>query len=381
MLYRNVPKTGDELSILGFGTMRLPEKDGTIDREKATALIRHAIDRGVNYIDTAWTYHSGQSETVVGEALAGAYRNRVRIATKMPRWLVTTREDMDRFLDLQLQRLRTDHIDYYLVHSLLAGNWRALMELGLAEFLDAAQADGRIINAGFSFHDDTETFKEIVDAYDWDFCQIQYNYLDEYHQAGTEGLRYAAERGLAVMIMEPLRGGNLAVRVPPEVSTIWDEAEKKRTPAAWGLRWIWNHPEVTVVLSGMNEISQVDENIETASEGRAGSLTADELAIVRRAADTFQALMSVPCTGCRYCMPCPNGVDIPGCFDLYNSAHLFGDQGPYNDRYFYSSLHRPQKNSGASLCRDCGLCEDQCLQHIEIRKHLKTIEREFEGTG
>lgn len=175
MLYRNVPKTGDKLSILGFGTMRLPEMDGTIDREKATALIHHAIDRGVNYVDTAWTYHNGQSETVVGEALEGEYRKKVNLATKMPRWLVTTPEDMDRFLDIQLTKLRTDHIDYYLIHSLLAGNWKQLMEMGLADFLDTAKADGRINNAGFSFHDDTETFKEIIDAYDWDFCQIQYN--------------------------------------------------------------------------------------------------------------------------------------------------------------------------------------------------------------
>ena len=214
MLYRKVPKTGDNLSILGFGAMRLPEKDGVIDKEKATELIHHAIDGGINYIDTAWPYHNEQSEVFVGEALEGGYREKVRIATKMPQWLVENREDMDRFLVIQMEKLRTDHIEYYLVHALTTDRWKPLFSMGLAEFLDTAKRDGRISYAGFSFHDNVETFREIIDAYDWDFCQIQYNYLDEKIQAGTEGLMYAAGKDIAVMVMEPLREEVLSTIFP-----------------------------------------------------------------------------------------------------------------------------------------------------------------------
>jgi len=379
MLYRTVPKTGDELSILGFGAMRLPVKNGAIDREKAAALMRHAIDAGVNYVDTAWPYHGEESEPFVGEALEGGYRERVKIATKLPGWLVGKREDMDRFLDAQLKRLRTDRIDYYLIHALTSESWKKLSALGVREFLDAAKKDGRIVNAGFSFHDDAAAFKGIVDVYDWDFCQIQYNFLDETNQAGTAGLHYAASKGLAVIVMEPLRGGSLVNNVPPAVSAIWQEAGTKRTPAEWGLRWVWNHPEVTVVLSGMNEFEQVDENVAVASNALPGSLTGDELAVVGRAAAAYRALMKVPCTGCGYCMPCPAGVDIPGCFALYNSAGIFAGGEGYGPRYLYMSHHLLLKHSAASLCRDCGRCEQHCPQQIEIRRHLKEVEQAFEG--
>jgi hypothetical protein len=324
MLYRTVPKTGDRLSILGFGCMRLPStKTGGVDEDRAIRQIRSAIDNGVNYFDTAPLYHLGKSEQVLGRALADGYREKVRIATKLPPWLVRGRADMDRILDSQLRTLSTGHIDYYLLHSLSKEAWEKLKNLGVREFLDTAKKDGRIRNAGFSFHGNTAALREIVDAYEWEFCQIQYNYLDEHNQAGTEGLRYAATKGLAVMIMEPLRGGNIAGPVPDEIQTIWDESPVRRSPAEWGLRWVWNHLEVTVVLSGMNDESHIEENLRAAASALPDSLTQEELALVGRVRDTHNRLMKVGCTGCGYCMPCPAGVDIPGCFSSYNTHHMF----------------------------------------------------------
>jgi hypothetical protein len=248
-------KTGDKLSILGFGAMRLPQLNGKIDEERSTRQIRNSIDQGVNYIDTAWPYHGGASEPFLGRALGDGYREKIKLATKLPQWAVRSREDMDFYLNQQLEKLQTDHIDYYLIHSLDGPCWERIKEFGVADFLDKAKQDGRIVNAGFSFHGNREDFKGIVDGYDWDFCQIQYNYLDDKRQAGREGLEYAASKGLGVIVMEPLRGGNLAADPPTEVQAIWQEADVKRTPVEWALRWIWNQPEVTVVLSGMNEES------------------------------------------------------------------------------------------------------------------------------
>ncbi len=274
MLYRKMPKNRDELSILGFGCMRLPVKeDGSIDEERAKKQVRYAIDHGVNYVDTAWPYHMGASEPFVGRALADGYREKVKLATKLPSWLIEKREDMDTFLNAQLEKLQTDHIDYYLVHALVGELWDTVKNLGVTEFLTKAKADGRIRNTGFSFHGAATDFSRIVDAYDWDFCQIQYNYLDEKNQAGTAGLEYAASKGLGVVIMEPLRGGNLTRTVPAAVQKIWDESPKKRTAAEWALRWIWDHPEVTVVLSGMNEETQIEENLRVAGEAYPGCLS------------------------------------------------------------------------------------------------------------
>jgi predicted aldo/keto reductase-like oxidoreductase len=382
MLYRTVPKTGDRLSILGFGCMRLPSKKrGGVDVDRAVRQIRYAIDHGVNYLDTAPAYHLGKSEQVLGMALAGGYREKVRIATKLPPWSVHTREDMDRILSAQLQTLRTDHIDYYLLHSMVHKSWENLKNLGAREFLDAAKKDGRIKNAGFSFHGDLATFKEIVDAYDWDFCQIQYNYLDEHNQAGIEGLKYAAQKRLAVIIMEPLRGGNLAGPVPEEIQKIWDEAPLKRSAAEWGLRWVWNHPEVTVVLSGMNDEAHIDENLRTAESALPGSLLAEELALVKRVRDTFLRLMKVGCTGCGYCMPCPVGVDIPGCFALYNTHHLFPRDRA--TKFVYLGRHGGilGDRSYAGLCRQCGKCEKICPQHLPVPAVLKKVSFEMEGRG
>ena len=273
MLYRTMPKNGDRLSILGFGAMRLPLKGRKIDEPRATAQIRLAIDRGINYIDTAMPYHGGASEPFLGRALADGYRQKVKLATKLPHWDVRERADMDRLLNLQLQNLRTDTIDYYLIHQLGLGDWQRLQGLGIADFLNRARQDGRIVNAGFSFHSGFDEFTAIIEAYDWDFCQIQYNYLDEQHQAGTRGLEFAARKGLGVIVMEPLRGGNLARKMPPAIEEIFAEADTKRTPVEWGLRWVWNRPEVITVLSGMNEEAHIEENLRIADEAQPDSLT------------------------------------------------------------------------------------------------------------
>jgi uncharacterized protein len=380
MLYRTVPKTGDKLSILGFGCMRFPStRTGGVDEERAIRQIRHAIDAGVNYFDTAPLYHLGKSEQVLGKALADGYREKVRIATKLLHLSVFEREDMDRILDGQLKTLRTDYIDYYLLHSLAGASFSRMRELGALEFLDTAKKDGRIINAGFSFHGNLEAFKEIVDAYDWQFCQIQYNYLDEQNQAGTEGLRYAASKGLAVIVMEPLRGGNLAGNVPASIQKIWDEAPVKRSPAEWGLRWVWDHPGVTVVLSGMNDEAHIDENLRVAGEALPGALTTDERALIGRVRDEYRRLMKVGCTGCGYCMPCPSGVDIPGCFADYNAHALFPRDRAAKFQYLGHHGGLMGGKSYAGLCRQCGKCATICPQHLPIPGLMKDVSKEMEG--
>jgi hypothetical protein len=360
--------------------MRLPtKKGGGIDEERAIRQLRYAIDNGINYIDTAPAYHFGKSEKVLARALADGYREKVRIATKLPPWSVHSRQDMDRILDAQLATLHTNQIDYYLLHNLSKGTWEKMKTLGVCEFLTTAKKDGRIKNAGFSFHGDTASLKEIVDAYNWEFCQIQYNYLDENNQAGTEGLVYAAEKQLAVMIMEPIRGGNLAGHVPDEIKKIWDESPVRRSPAEWALRWVWNHPEVTVVLSGMNDEIHIDENLRVANEALPNSISSSELTIVERVRDTYQRLMKVSCTGCGYCMPCPAGVDIPGCFSLYNAHHLFPHDR--SAKFHYLGRHGGLLSgvSYAGLCKNCGKCEKICPQHLPIPVRLRAVSKEMEG--
>lgn len=382
MLYRKMPKTGDELSILGFGCMRMPTVEGKIDEARAIAQIRGAIDNGVNYLDTAWPYHGGESEPLLGKALREGYRERVKVATKLPTWLIHSRADMDRYLAAQLERLQTDHIDYYLVHTLEGSSWDKLEALGIRGFLDQAKQDGRIGNAGFSFHGLAEDFKRIVDAYPWVFCQIQYNYLDQQFQAGTEGLRYAASRDLGVVVMEPLRGGNLGLPTPPPaVADIWNEAATRRSPVEWALRWVWNHPEVTVLLSGMNEESHIEQNLTVAGTARAGSLTREELDLVDRAARTYQELMQVGCTGCAYCLPCPMGVNIPKCFDFFNKMHMFGNVEEAKFMYiaFVSGMTSDNEPGFASQCVACGECLEKCPQHIAIPEVLERVAAEMEG--
>jgi predicted aldo/keto reductase-like oxidoreductase len=384
MQYRTMPKNGDELSVLGFGCMRLPMKEGKIDEARSIAQIRSAIDNGVNYMDTAWPYHGGESEPLLGKALKDGYRDRVKIATKLPSWMIKSRADMDRYLAAQLEKLGTDHIDYYLVHSLDGAKWDTMASLGIADFLDRAKADGRIVNAGFSFHGLGPDFKRIVDAYPWVFCQIQYNFLDREFQAGAEGMRYAAAKGLGVIVMEPLRGGNLGLPTPPPaVAEIWNEAKVRRTPVDWALRWVWNQPEVTLLLSGMNEESHIEENLAIADSARIGALTGEELALVDRVGRTYQELMKVGCTGCGYCMPCPAGVDIPSCFDSYNKMHMFGNAEEAKFMYALrmSDELLNSKPGYASQCTACGACLDKCPQHIPIPDFMADIAAEMEGPG
>jgi len=379
MQYREVPKNGDRLSALGFGAMRLATKRGRIDEERATRQIHDAIDKGINYIDTAAPYHGGESERFIGRALQGGYREKVKLATKLPPWSIKTREDMDRILDIQLRKLQTNHIDYYLLHSLEAGHWKRLQDLGVLEFLDSAKAAGKIINAGFSFHGDRKTFKEIIDAYDWVFCQIQYNFLDETNQAGTEGLCYAASRNIAVMVMEPLRGGMLARKLPKDVAQIYCHAGTKRSPAEWALRWVWNHPEVTVVLSGMNDEGHIAENLKTCEDALPGSMKAGELAMMEKVAGTYKRLMKIGCTACGYCMPCPFGVNIPQCFYLYNDYQMGGNRLMSRGFYGMGLMGGMGARADASLCRNCGKCVKACPQKIAIPEELKKVKSTLGG--
>ncbi len=370
MQYRRFGRTGCRVSALGFGCMRLPViggDDGRIDETHATRLLHSAIDQGVDYVDTAYPYHQGSSEPFVGRALQGARREKVYLATKLPSWRVEKTEDFDAFLNQQLQRLLTDRIDCYLVHALKAEWWRKLTGLGVLEFLDRALADGRIRFAGFSFHDELDVFKAIVDAYDWHFCQIQYNYMDEETQAGTRGLDYAAGKGLGVVVMEPLRGGALAAKVPEDIRALWNTSRVQRTPAEWGLRWIWDHPEVGVVLSGMNTIDQVVENCRIADEGLPGSLDPAERELVGRVRDRYRERIQVPCTACGYCLPCPQGINIPRIFSLYNDGFIFGSHGWARNMY---TLMTPAAEM-ASSCVQCGQCEEACPQQIDIAESLR----------
>jgi predicted aldo/keto reductase-like oxidoreductase len=373
MRYRTLGPNGPEVSVLGFGAMRLPVLDGrgdAIDEDLARAMVRRAIDGGVNYVDTAFPYHGtgftepGQSEPFVGRALADGYRERVLLATKMPTWLIESRDDMERHLEDQLERLATDHIDCYLLHGLKADRWSKLEPLGVLDFLDAALADGRIRYAGFSFHDVAASFAPIADAYDWTFCQLQYNYLDVDEQAGTAGVRHAEARGMGVIVMEPLKGGRLAGRVPSEVQAVFDEARRPRSAAEWALDFVWDDPAVSMLLSGMSTMEQVEQNLASAESAAAGALDADEHALIARAREAFRARTVAECTACRYCMPCPSGVDIPGCFAKLNAASMWDDAEGIKAGYL-------KLEGTASLCTLCGLCEEACPQELPVRDLLK----------
>jgi len=369
MQYRSFPRVpGEPLSLLGFGCMRLPVVGGdmkVIDEARALPLVRQAVDRGVNYLDTAYPYHGGESEPFVGRVLKDGYRAKVRLATKLPTWLVRTEADWERLLDEQLKRLDTDHIDFYLLHALSAARWDTVVRhRGLAA-LERAKADGRIRHFGFSFHDALPVFKTICDAYDWDFCQIQYNFLDEGYQAGSEGLRYAADRDIGIIAMEPLRGGTLATTQPDAVQAVWDRGGERRTPAQWALHWVWNHPEIVTTLSGMNAEGQLHENLAAADAARAGSLTPEALARVEEVRAFYAARVRVPCTTCGYCAPCPTGVAIPEVFSSYNTGAMF------NTMKASASLYEMfQTGHTGDLCAACGECEPKCPQQIPIREKL-----------
>jgi len=364
MQYRKFGDLDWQPSALGFGAMRLPtgEDEGDIDEEKAIDMIRYAIDHGVNYVDTAWPYHDGNSEELVGKALADGYREKVRLATKLPSWLIEEPGDMDEYLDQQLERLGVDQIDFYLLHTLNRKYWENYVDLGVRDWLDKVQAEGKIGHPGFSFHDDLDIFREIVDSYDWTFCQIQYNYIDRGHQAGMKGLRYASSQGLAVVIMEPLRGGKLAAKPPEEIEEIWHRAGAERNPVSWALNWLWDQPEVSVVLSGMSAMEQVKENVELADSSSVGKLSQKERAVMKESGEKYREISPVACTGCNYCTPCPNGVSIPTNFQLYNEAEVYGKFEENREKY-YDVL---EEEGRASNCVACGECEEACPQNLEI---------------
>jgi len=379
--HRSLPKDpSTALPILGFGCMRLPVIDhdpARIDEVRAESLIRSAISRGVTYLDTAYPYHGGNSELFVGRLLAGGLRDRVQLATKLPSWLVQNESDFERFLDEQLQRLRTDRIDFYMFHDVAAERWETVQRLHGLEAFDRARADGRIRRAGFSFHGSPDSFSAIINGYDWDFCQIQYNFIDEEYQAGTEGVRQAAARRVGVIAMEPLRGGLLGARVPDAVAAVWARAAVKRSTADWALRWVWNHPDVMMVLSGMNAPEQLDENIAAAESASAGSLSAAELSLFAEARQVFHAKMKVNCTTCGYCLPCPSGVAIPDVFSNYNTSTMFDARRVASAIYHMVVL---SSGRGGDQCTRCGDCEPRCPQQILIQDMLEEAHAHLTGS-
>jgi len=373
MQYRKFGKIDWQPSALGFGCMRLPIKDGkaeNIDQDKVNVMIHRAYEAGVNYFDTAWGYHGGMSEPALGKALSGGLRNKVRVATKSPVWLINEPGDFDRLLDEQLSRLQTDHVDLYLLHALNRGSWMdRVLKHDVIKRAEAARADGRIRRLGFSFHDNLQTFKQIVDYYDkWDFCQIQYNYMDTTVQAGTEGLKYAASKGLGVVIMEPLLGGKLAMDLPA-TRPLWASASRKASPADWALQWLWNQPEVSVVLSGMSTLEQVEQNIASAERSGIGTLTAADNELIMKVCDVVNGLSPIPCTRCEYCLPCPNGVNIPRNFDAYNKALMFDALADSRNEYKYWI---PDENK-AEQCIQCDECLSKCPQKIAISTWMPVV--------
>ena len=379
MQYRTNPRNGDRISALGLGCMRFPGPPGRPDPERARAIIARAVERGINYLDTAYLYPG--NEACVGAALEElGLRDRVLLATKLPHGSVRAATDLDRFFDEQLARLRTDHVDYYLIHNVTSpAQWERLRDLGVEGWVARQRAAGRIRQVGFSYHGSAGDFPVLLDAYDWDFCQIQYNYAGETYQAGTAGLRAAAARGLAVFVMEPLLGGRLADKLPDRARRILDAAAAPglATPAAWGLSWVWDHPEVTMLLSGMAAPEQVDENAAIAERALPGSLTPAQHEVVARVVAEFERANRVRCTGCNYCMPCPQGINIPGSFSAYNASYAHGwFSGAW--QYYAASAVRTSEPKLVSNCVRCGACARKCPQHIDIPARLADVGRRFQ---
>ncbi len=375
MQYRNDRK-GNQLSILGYGCMRFTKKGSEIDLEKAEQEVMYAIRHGVNYLDTAYVY--GGSEEAVGKILAkNNCRDQINLATKLPHYLIRSVEGAEKKFQEELRRLQTDHIDYYLMHMLNdVKTWERLCGLGIREWIQEKKESGQIRNIGFSYHGNSGNFRSLLDAYDWDFCQIQYNYLDEHSQAGREGLTYAAGKGVPVIIMEPLRGGRLVNLLPADAKEQIAKSGKFASPAELGFRWLWNQPEVTVVLSGMNSLEMVQENLCIADEVQVGEFTEEDLGLVEQVKQEINRNMKVGCTGCGYCMPCPNKVDIPMAFHCYNLKYTEGKKSGMWE-YLQSTAMR-RETSSASQCIGCGKCEKHCPQGLPIREKLKEAARELE---
>ncbi len=378
MRLRANQKNGDQLSILGFGCMRLPTKGGGIDEDRSIKMIRNAIDYGVNYFDTAYFYHNGKSESLLGEALTGGYREKVKVATKLPPFLISKLEGGKKIFATQIARLKTDYIDYYLLHMLTdKATFDRMVDLGIMEWLEELKRKGTIHNIGFSFHGNKTDFEQIIQAYPWDICQIQYNYLDENNQATKSGLQLANSLGIPVVIMEPLRGGKLVNNLSAEAIKVFESYHEKRTPAEWALRWLWDQPEINVVLSGMSDEKQLEENVKIASKAEANSLRSEELIIFEKVKAILHEKTKIPCTACGYCMPCPYGVNIPGCFASYNDKYLLGLK---QNRWHYMQTLGvlAKKPAYASICKECRKCEESCPQKIQISEELKVVKKEME---
>lgn len=376
MNYRK-DRYGNDISILGYGCMRFTQSGGKIDMEKAEKEIMTAFRAGVNYYDTAYVYPG--SEVALGEILEkNQIREKVKIATKLPHYLIKNGQSMEKYFTEQLKRLKTDYIDYYLMHMLTdVQTWERLKALGILEWLEEKKQSGAIRQVGFSYHGNSDMFCQLIDAYDWDFCQIQYNYMDENSQAGRRGLHYANKKGLPVIIMEPLRGGKLVNRLPQEAMRIFECYSVKHTPVQWALRWLWNQPEVTCVLSGMNSTEMVEDNSNTASSVEVGEMNEAEEQMLQEVVKAINAKMKVGCTGCGYCMPCPKNVDIPGTFAAYNRYYTESKMTAWREHIMCTAMRK--SSSAASNCIECGKCEQHCPQHIEIRKELKNARKKLEG--
>jgi len=377
MLYRELGVTGVKLSILGFGCMRLPVKNGDngqVDMDLAVPLIRTAIDNGINYLDTGYPYHGGQSELAISKAVKDGYREKVFIADKMPIWMVENRKNMDHYLDEQLSRLDIDCIDFYLLHSVKENYWENLISNGVLEFLDDALADGKIKHTGFSYHGELELFFDVIDSYKWDMCQVQYNIVDQNYQAGREGIRYAAANDVGVVVMEPLRGGSLTRNVPEEIQEIWDESTVKRTPAEWALRFVWDLDDVDVVLSGMNTMEELKQNLNTADHGYPNSLNSEDKEIIREVKSVYNHRKQYNCTQCGYCIPCPEGVDIPANLLQLNNGYMFQDMDNAKINYYMSI----KEENRAFNCTECGECEKICPQMVPIQEALRKVCKKFD---
>jgi predicted aldo/keto reductase-like oxidoreductase len=376
MQYRKFGKLDWEVSALGFGCMRFPSIGGNssrIDEKKAAEMLYYAIDHGVNYLDTAYPYHGGKSEGFVGKTLEGSYREKVKLATKLPCWKVDKKEDFDSYLNEQLKRLRTEQIDFYLLHSLNEKNWEKMESLGVIPWIEKALSDGRISQVGFSFHDEYPVFKNIVDSYEgWDICLIQYNYMDVDYQAGKKGLSYAADNGLGVVIMEPIRGGRL-VDPPGPIQEIWNQSNIQRTAADLALQWLWNQPEVSVVISGMSTMQHVKENVSSADHSGINSLSQEELKLIANVKAAYEDLALIPCTRCGYCIPCPEGVDIVRILELHNDSVMYEKFDISKTTY---NLFVPAESKG-DVCVVCGECEEKCPQDIPISDWMAKIHQIF----
>lgn len=376
MNYRK-DKYGNDISIQAYGCMRFTSNGGKIDIEKAEKEFMTAYNNGVNYFDTAYIYPG--SEVAVGEIVKrNNIRDKINIATKLPHYLLKKPDQMDKYFNEQLERLQTDYVDYYLMHMLTdAATWDRLKGLGIEEWIRKKKESGQIRQIGFSYHGNSDMFCTLIDAYDWDFCMIQYNYMDEHTQAGVKGLKYAHSKGLPVMIMEPLRGGRLVNNLPEAAKKEFADYKISRSPAEWAFRWLWNQKEVTTVLSGMNSVKMVEENTKVASEAEAGEFTEEDLALIERVKKAIATVVKVPCTGCRYCMPCPKGVDIPGSFSAYNRRYSEGFYTGMKEYFMCTALRT--NPTYASKCVGCGKCEQHCPQSIKIREELKNVSRKMGG--